>query len=82
MVRYSFKSKRFKKNDRSLDILGCDIIFFVSCTPIPSVPVICANIDNINNNAREDKLDNNSTCKETRVGQFDVLNIYPNPALS
>ena len=30
MVRYSFKSKRFKKNDRSLDILGCDIIFFVS----------------------------------------------------
>ncbi|MBK9329817.1 MAG: PKD domain-containing protein [Sphingobacteriales bacterium] len=45
-----------------------------------SVPVICANIDNINNNAREDKLDNNSTCKETRVGQFDVLNIYPNPA--
>jgi PKD repeat protein len=44
------------------------------------IPVICATIDNINNNSPEDRTDNNSSCKEIRVGQFDVLNVYPNPA--
>lgn len=44
------------------------------------IPVVCASIDNINNNSREDRLDNNTTCKEVKVGSFDILNIYPNPA--
>lgn len=44
------------------------------------IPVICASIDNINNNALEDRIDNNTTCKEVSVGNFDILNIYPNPA--
>ncbi len=46
-----------------------------------SIPVICTTIDNVNNNSPEDKTDNNSTCKEVRVGTFDVLNVYPNPAV-
>jgi len=45
-----------------------------------SIPVICTTIDNVNNNSAEDKTDNNTSCKEVRVGSFDVLNIYPNPA--
>ncbi len=44
------------------------------------IPVICASIDNINNNAFEDRTDNNTTCKEVKVGGFDVFNLYPNPA--
>lgn len=44
------------------------------------IPVVCASIDNINNNAREDRTDNNTACKELKVGSFDILNIYPNPA--
>jgi PKD repeat protein len=44
------------------------------------IPVICANIDNVNNFSPETRTDNNSTCKEVKVGQFDVLNLYPNPA--
>lgn len=44
------------------------------------IPVVCATIDNINNNALEDRTDNNTTCKEAKVGSFDVFNIYPNPA--
>lgn len=46
-----------------------------------SIPVICTSIDNVNNNSPEDKIDNNSTCKEVRVGSFDVLNVFPNPAV-
>ncbi|MDB5228485.1 MAG: hypothetical protein JWN78_2678 [Bacteroidota bacterium] len=45
-----------------------------------SVPVICATIDNINDNSPEDRTDNNSSCKELSVGRFDVLTVYPNPA--
>jgi PKD repeat protein len=45
------------------------------------IPVVCATIDNVNNNAAEDRTDNNTACKELSVGSFDVLNIYPNPAL-
>ena len=44
------------------------------------IPVICASIDNVNNFSPETRTDNNSTCKEVKVGQFDVLNLYPNPA--
>jgi PKD repeat protein len=44
------------------------------------IPVICASIDNINNNAAEDRTDNNTSCKEVAVGSFDVLSVYPNPA--
>lgn len=44
------------------------------------IPVVCASIDNVNNNAFEDRTDNNTTCKEVKVGNFDVFNIYPNPA--
>ncbi len=44
-----------------------------------SIPVVCASIDNVNSNAPEDKTDNNTTCKEVRVGSFDVLNVFPNP---
>ncbi len=44
------------------------------------IPIICASIDNINNNSHEDRTDNNSTCKEVKVGDFNVFNIYPNPA--
>jgi len=44
------------------------------------LPIVCATIDNINNNTREDRTDNNTTCKEVKVGSFDILNIYPNPA--
>jgi PKD repeat protein len=44
------------------------------------IPVICASIDNINNNAAEDRTDNNTSCKEVAVGGFDVLSVYPNPA--
>jgi len=44
------------------------------------IPVICATIDNVNNNTPERKTDNNTTCKEVKVGSFDVLNVYPNPA--
>ena len=44
------------------------------------IPVICASIDNVNNFSPENRTDNNSTCKEVKVGQFDVLNLYPNPA--
>lgn len=44
------------------------------------IPVICASIDNVNNFSPESRTDNNSTCKEVRIGQFDVLNLYPNPA--
>lgn len=44
------------------------------------IPVVCATIDNINDNAPEDRTDNNSLCKEVKVGQFDVLSVYPNPA--
>lgn len=44
------------------------------------IPVVCASIDNINNNAHEDRIDNNTTCKEVKVGSFDVFNIYPNPS--
>ncbi|HRH58736.1 MAG TPA: PKD domain-containing protein, partial [Chitinophagales bacterium] len=43
-------------------------------------PIVCASIDNVNNNAPEDRTDNNTTCKEVKVGNFDVFNIYPNPA--
>ncbi len=45
-----------------------------------SLPVICAAIENINNYTPEDRTDNNSACKEVKVGTFDVLNIFPNPA--
>ncbi|MCC6583112.1 MAG: PKD domain-containing protein [Chitinophagales bacterium] len=45
------------------------------------IPVVCATIDNVNNNAAEDRTDNNTSCKELSVGSFDILNIYPNPAL-
>jgi hypothetical protein len=45
------------------------------------IPVVCATIDNVNNNAAEDRTDNNTACKELSVGSFDILNIYPNPAL-
>lgn len=44
------------------------------------IPVVCASIDNINNNIPEDRTDNNTTCKEVAVGSFSILNIYPNPA--
>ena len=44
------------------------------------IPVVCATIDNVNNNAAEDRTDNNTACKELSVGSFDILNIYPNPA--
>ncbi len=44
------------------------------------IPVVCATIDNINNNAPEDRTDNNTSCKEVAVGNFDVLTVYPNPA--
>lgn len=44
------------------------------------IPIVCASIDNVNNNAFEDRTDNNTTCKEVKVGNFDVFNIYPNPA--
>jgi hypothetical protein len=45
------------------------------------VPVICANIDYVNDHAVEDRTDNNSLCKEIRVGGYDVLTVYPNPAV-
>jgi hypothetical protein len=44
------------------------------------IPVVCASIENINNNSPEDRTDNNSTCKATKVGSFDILTIFPNPA--
>jgi PKD repeat protein len=44
------------------------------------IPVICASIDNVNNNTPEVRTDNNTTCKEVKVGSFDILNVYPNPA--
>ncbi|MEN9446938.1 MAG: hypothetical protein RJA25_227 [Bacteroidota bacterium] len=44
------------------------------------IPVVCASIENINNNTPEDRTDNNTTCKEVAVGSFNILNIYPNPA--
>lgn len=44
------------------------------------IPVICASIDNVNNNTTETRIDNNTTCKEVKVGSFDILNVYPNPA--
>lgn len=44
------------------------------------IPVVCASIDNINNNAPEDRIDNNTTCKEVAVGRFDILNVFPSPA--
>ncbi|HMV15973.1 MAG TPA: PKD domain-containing protein, partial [Chitinophagales bacterium] len=45
-----------------------------------SIPVVCASIDNVNNNATENRTDNNTTCKEIKVGGFDILTIFPNPA--
>lgn len=45
------------------------------------VPVICATIENLNSYAPEDRTDNNTTCKELSVGDFEVFSIYPNPAL-
>ncbi|HQD12273.1 MAG TPA: PKD domain-containing protein, partial [Chitinophagales bacterium] len=44
-------------------------------------PVICATIENLNSYAPEDRTDNNTTCKELSVGDFEVFSIYPNPAL-
>ncbi len=45
-----------------------------------AIPVICASIDNINNQSAENRTDNNTTCKEISIGNFDVISIYPNPA--
>lgn len=45
-----------------------------------AIPVICASIDNINNQSAENRTDNNTTCKEISIGNFDVITIYPNPA--
>ncbi|HQO32889.1 MAG TPA: PKD domain-containing protein, partial [Chitinophagales bacterium] len=44
-------------------------------------PVICATIENLNSYAPEDRTDNNTTCEELSVGDFEVFSIYPNPAL-
>lgn len=44
------------------------------------IPVVCASIENINNNTPEDRTDNNTTCKEVAVGSFSIMNVYPNPA--
>ncbi|MBP6049509.1 MAG: PKD domain-containing protein, partial [Chitinophagales bacterium] len=45
-----------------------------------SIPIVCANIDQVNHGATETRTDNNRTCKETAVGNFEVLSVYPNPA--
>lgn len=45
-----------------------------------AVPLVCATIESVNVNAVEDRIDNNSSCKELAVGNFDILNIFPNPA--
>ena len=45
-----------------------------------AAPVVCASIDNVNNNSFENRTDNNTTCKELSVGSFDILTIFPNPA--
>ncbi len=44
------------------------------------IPIVCAIIDNVNNYTTESRTDNNTTCKETSVGSFDVLTMFPNPA--
>lgn len=45
-----------------------------------AVPLVCATVESVNNGAQEERVDNNSSCKEVAVGNFDILNIFPNPA--
>lgn len=46
------------------------------------IPVICANIESVNFNAVENNISNNSSCKDFKVGNFDILALYPNPAFN
>jgi PKD repeat protein len=43
------------------------------------IPIICANIETINFNSTDDNLENNSSCKDFKIGDFNILTLYPNP---
>ncbi|MCB0509039.1 MAG: PKD domain-containing protein, partial [Bacteroidetes bacterium] len=62
---------------------GADLIYnFIGKIKLneSAVPVVCATIENVNNYTTETRIDNNSTCKEVVVGDFAIINMYPNPA--
>lgn len=44
------------------------------------IPIVCANIESVNFNTTENNILNNSSCENFKVGNFDVLTLYPNPS--